>query len=165
MKRLVLVRHAKSSWSDPSAADFDRKLNKRGKRDAPFMAEKLAERDIRADLIIASPAKRAKKTAKHMAKAINYESSKIYYTEDAYSFAAPDLFEIIRKIDDKNEEVLFVGHNYGLTDFGEQLTGETLLNIPTAGIVCMTCQIPSWSEIQPGCATLKFFDYPKKYLK
>ena len=165
MKRLVLVRHAKSSWSDPSAADFDRKLNKRGKKDAPFMAEKLAEQGIHADLIISSPAKRAKKTAKYMAKAINYERSKIYYTEDAYSFSGPDLFEIIRKIDDKYSNVLFVGHNYGITDLGEQLTGETLLNIPTAGIVCMTSEISSWSEIRPGSATLEFFDYPKKYLE
>jgi phosphohistidine phosphatase len=165
MKRLVLVRHAKSSWSDPGAADFDRKLNKRGKRDAPFMAEKLAERGVRADLIISSPAKRAKKTAQHMANGIGYESSKIYYTADAYSFSATDLFEIIRKIDDKYGEVLFVGHNFGITDLAEQLTGETLMSIPTAGIVSMISTITSWAEIRPHCATLQFFDFPKKYLK
>lgn len=165
MKRLVLVRHAKSSWSDPGAADFDRKLNKRGKRDAPFMAEKLADRGVHADLIISSPAKRAKKTARYMAKGIGYESGKIYYTAEAYSFSAKDLFEIIRKIDDKYDQVLFVGHNYGITDFAEQLTGETLMSIPTAGIVAMTSKITSWSEIRPGCSTLEFFDFPKKYLK
>lgn len=165
MKKLVLVRHAKSSWSDPSVADFDRKLNKRGKRDAPFMAEKLAERGVKAELIISSPAKRAKKTAQHMAKGIGYEPSKINFTADAYSFSAGDLFEILRKIDDKYDEVLFVGHNYGITDLAEQLTGETLTSIPTAGIVAMTSKITGWSEIKPNCATLLFFDFPKKYLK
>ncbi len=165
MKRLVLIRHAKSSWSDPAAADFDRKLNKRGKRDAPFMAEKLANRGVHADLIISSPAKRAKKTAQYMAKRTGYECRKIYYPVEAYSFSASDLFEIIRKIDDNYGEVLFIGHNYGITDLAAQLTGETLMSIPTAGIVAMTSKIASWSKIRPNCATLQFFDFPKKYLR
>ena len=59
MKRLILIRHAKSSWSDYSIDDFDRSLNKRGERDAPFMAQKLAEKGIKPDLIVSSPAKRA----------------------------------------------------------------------------------------------------------
>ena len=165
MKKLVLIRHAKSSWSDPGAADFDRKLNKRGKRDAPFMAKKLADRGVKADLIISSPAKRARKTAQHMAVAIGYESSKISFSPEAYSFSAIDLFEIIRNIDVKYDDVVFVGHNYGITDFAEKLTGETLMNIPTSGIVAMTTEITRWEEIRPGCATLQFFDFPKKYLK
>lgn len=165
MKKIVLIRHAKSSWSDPDAVDFDRKLNKRGKRDAPFMAEQLAERGIRADLIISSPAKRAKKTAKHMAAGIGYDLSKIYYPAEAYSFSATDLFEILRKIDDRYSEVIFVGHNYGITDLAEQLIGETLSSIPTAGIVSMTSKIADWSEIRPNCATLQFFDFPKNYFK
>lgn len=165
MKKLVLVRHAKSSWNDPSAADFERKLNKRGKRDAPFMAEKLGDRGVKADLIISSPAKRARKTAQHMAQGIGYDGGRIFYAAEAYTFSATDLFEIIQNIDNKYDEVLFVGHNYGITDFAEQLTGETLTSIPTAGIVSMTCKIKGWSEIKPHCATLQFYDFPKKYLK
>jgi len=73
MKKLFLIRHAKSSWSDPSVSDFHRKLNKRGKRDAPFMAEKLAARDnTLPDIVISSPAKRAKKTARFMANGVGY---------------------------------------------------------------------------------------------
>ena len=165
MKRLILIRHAKSSWSDPQATDFERKLNKRGKRDAPFMAEKLAQRGIEADLIISSPAKRARKTAKHMAKAIGYTPAKIVFHEEAYSFSAADVFPILRDVDDQYEIICFVGHNYGLTDLAEQLTGEQLLNIPTSGMVGMTCRIANWSEMRPGCAQLEFFDYPKKYVK
>jgi len=63
MKTIILVRHAKSSWKDPSLDDFDRPLNKRGKRNAPFMGNKLKERKIMPDLILSSPAKRAKKNS------------------------------------------------------------------------------------------------------
>lgn len=165
MKQLILIRHAKSSWSDPRATDFERKLNKRGKRDAPFMAGKLAQRDVKADLIISSPAKRARKTAKHMAKATGYDPGSIVFNEDAYSFSAADLSPILQGVDNKYEVVFFIGHNYGLTDLAEQLTGETLLNIPTSGMVAMKCRIEKWSEMQPGCAQMEFFDYPKKHLK
>ncbi|MGA9237317.1 MAG: histidine phosphatase family protein, partial [Desulfobacterales bacterium] len=63
MKLIILIRHAKSSWKDPSLGDFDRPLNKRGKRNAPFMGQKLKERKIIPDLLLSSPAKRARKTA------------------------------------------------------------------------------------------------------
>lgn len=165
MKQLILIRHAKSSWSDPRATDFERKLNKRGKRDAPFMAEKLAQRGVEADLIISSPAKRARKTAKHMAKATGHDPGSIVFSEDAYSFSAADVLPILKGVDNKYEIVFFIGHNYGLTDLAEQLTGETLLNIPTSGMVAMKCRIEKWSEMLPGCAQMEFFDYPKKHLK
>lgn len=164
MKKLYLVRHAKSSWSDPKATDFERKLNKRGKRDAPFMAEKLAERGVQVDLIISSPAARTKKTAKFMAKGIDYSSKNIQYKEKAYSFTLKDLLGVVKKIDDAHTSVMVVGHNYAITDLAEYLTEEVLVNIPTAGIVGMEADITHWSDIDGGCAKLLFFDYPKKFL-
>ncbi|HID69647.1 MAG TPA: hypothetical protein EYP35_04115 [Desulfobacterales bacterium] len=71
MKHLLICRHAKSSWKDPSLADFDRPLNKRGKRDAPQMGKMLVSHGIFPDLIVSSPAKRAKKTALRLAKELN----------------------------------------------------------------------------------------------
>ena len=68
MKKLYLIRHAKSSWKDITLDDFDRPLNKRGKTDAPFMAQKLKDKNIYPDIIISSPAKRAKSTAKAFKK-------------------------------------------------------------------------------------------------
>lgn len=129
------------------------------------MAEKLAERKITADLIISSPAKRAKKTARHMAKALGYDPSEISFREEAYSFSSVDVLPILQNVDDKYETVFFVGHNYGLTDLAEKLTSEELLNIPTSGMVAMTCKIAFWSELKPGCGQMEFFDYPKRYLK
>jgi len=84
MKTLYLARHAKSFWGDQSIPDFDRPLNKRGKRDAPFMGEVLNEKKIRLDLIVSSPSKRTKKTAMEIAVKIGYLEKKIVYNEDLY---------------------------------------------------------------------------------
>lgn len=163
MKNLFLIRHAKSSWSDPSVSDFFRKLNKRGKRDAPFMAEKLASRGVSPDAIISSPAKRAKKTARIMAKAVGFPHSEIFYNDSIYSSSTTDLHRVLRSIDDSLSTVFFVGHNYAITDLAEELTARYIDNIPTTGIVAMSCNIERWQDLAPGCAQLLFFDYPKKY--
>ena len=81
MKTIILVRHAKSSWKNPRLDDFERPLNKRGRRDAPLMGEKLKERQILPDLILASPAKRARKTADLIAKAIGYPRKNIQFVD------------------------------------------------------------------------------------
>jgi len=163
MKKLYLIRHAKSSWSDPTVSDFYRKLNKRGKRDAPFMALKLADAGADPDLIVSSPAKRARRTARYMAQGVGYPEKKIHYVEAIYSSATEDLYRVLCCIDNDCKEVFFVGHNYGITDLAEELTGEELVNIPTSGIVAMKCDISSWSKIEAGCGKMMFFDYPKKY--
>ena len=77
MKTIILVRHAKSSWKDLRLDDFDRPLNKRGKKNAPFMGKILKARRTIPDLILSSPAKRAGKTARAIAKAIDYPKTKI----------------------------------------------------------------------------------------
>lgn len=163
MKRLYIIRHAKSSWSDPMVSDFYRGLNKRGKKDGPFMAEKLAASGAKPDIIISSPAKRAKKTAKFMAKAVGFDLDKIIYDDDIYSSATSDLYRVLKNIDNVYEVAFFVGHNYALTDIAEELTGEQLVNIPTSGVVVMECEIESWNQIGPGLAKMISFDFPKKY--
>ncbi len=163
MKKLFLIRHAKSSWSDPSVADFYRKLNKRGKRDAPFMANTLATRGEKPDIIISSPAKRAKKTARFMAKGVGYPENEIIYDETIYTSSTTDLYHVLQSIKEMHTTVFFIGHNYAITDLAEELISQQLLNIPTSGIVAMNCDIAQWKDIKPGCGTLLFFDYPKKY--
>ncbi len=163
MKKLYLIRHAKSSWSDPLVSDFERKLSKRGKRDGPFMAGKLAESGVQPDLILASPAARAKKTALFMAKAVGYEPQNIVFDEDIYHASWNDLLGILQKTDDDLKLVFLVGHNYAITDLAEKLSGESLGNIPTSGIAALQCDVQSWTAVVPGCAGLFLFDYPKKY--
>lgn len=163
MKELYLIRHAKSSWSDPDASDFFRKLSKRGKRDAPFMAAKLAERGVHPDLIISSPATRARKTAQKMAEAVAYKDAKIFYNDSIYSSSTLELYRVLRTLSDTFSTVFFIGHNYAITDLAEDLTGKSIGNIPTCGIVAMKCNIESWRSIAKINADLLFFDYPKRY--
>ncbi len=163
MKTLILIRHAKSSWSDPGAVDFERKLNKRGKRDAPFMARQLAGRSEAPDIIIASPAHRARKTAEIMADGIGYGRKRIRFDEGLYEAGAEDLLRIARSIGDECRSAFIVGHNYGITDFAERLTGETLTNIPTSGIAAVGCEVDQWRQLASGGCRLLFFDFPKNY--
>lgn len=152
MKTLYLVRHGKSSWKDLSLKDFDRPLNKRGKKDAPFMAELLKEKGIRPDIIISSPAKRARKTAEEFAKALKVGNivfdEKIYYEDES------DLLKIIDKAAKKHDTVFIFGHNPTLTDTANSLIEEEKIdNIPTTGIAIINLESKK----------LIGFEYPKKY--
>lgn len=163
MKKIFLIRHAKSSWSDPSVTDFHRKLNKRGKRDAPFMAAKLSSYDVLPTLVLSSPAYRAKVTAEFMAKEIGIKKKEIVFKDEIYSASLENLYFVARGVEDSHEVICLVGHNYVITDFGEQLTNEVLHNIPTSGIVGINLNIETWKELTPGCGKVFIFDFPKKY--
>ncbi len=162
MKRLFLVRHAKSSWKDPELEDFDRPLNKRGKRDAPVMGQKLQQRKTQIDLIISSPAKRAKNTAEFIAGKISYYPREILWLESVYTASSQTLFNLVHKIEDTFQNVMLVGHNPGLTSLAERLTGREIDNIPTCGIVAVDFEVDSWKHIKDMPGKLVFFDYPKK---
>ncbi len=163
MKRLYIIRHAKSSWSDPTLSDFDRKLNKRGKKDAPFMGTRLARYGIMPDAIYASPAKRARKTARAIAKRIAFPHKKITFDESIYSSSTMDLLNVLQRVSDRKDIIFLVGHNYAITDLAVELTDADILNIPTSGIVGIDLRIESWAETGPGTGDLLFFDYPKKH--
>ncbi len=102
MKRLYLIRHAKSRWSDSGLADIDRPLSKRGEQDAPAMGKILKkEFNARPDLILSSPAKRARKTARLIAKAFDYPREKIMIKDSLYAAGAPTIFNVIQYLDDR----------------------------------------------------------------
>jgi len=164
MKKLYLVRHAKSSWKDMSLDDFDRSLNKRGKRDAPFMAMRLSKYKVEPDILISSPAKRARKTAKTIATEIKYPANEIVFIESIYGGGGGALFALLQDLDDRLDSVMLVGHNPDLTMLAEFLSGKAVGNIPTCGIFCMQFDLSSWKDIAPGSGSFIFFDYPKKHL-
>lgn len=165
MKTLYLIRHAKSSWKDPDLRDFERPLNKRGKRDAPEMGQRLKKYKAVADVIISSPAKRAIKTAKIIAREVGFPVRKIVTKETVYLADVPTLVEVIRKISDKHHQVMLFGHNPGLTMLANFLVnGEPVENIPTCGIFCIEFEIDSWEKVEEGVGKTLFFDYPKKPL-
>ena len=163
MKTLFLVRHAKSSWKDSSIDDNDRPLNKRGKRDAPFMGELLKEKVVNPDLVISSPAKRASKTAQIIAEQIGYYKKDIIYSEEIYEASSRELVDFIKKIDDKYNSVMLFGHNPGFTMLNNFLSKHYIDNIPTCGIVALEFN-NTWKEIDKNTAKMIFFDYPKRYM-
>ena len=163
MKHLYLIRHAKSSWSQLDLDDVDRPLNKRGKRDAPFMGERLKKYGVYPDLVYTSPAKRARKTAGYICTAVGYPPDRIVRKKDIYTSDMNILLEVVRKAPEDVATLFLVGHNYVLTDLAEYLTGETLVNVPTSGIVSIIFAGDSWQEAGEGRGEMEFFDYPKKH--
>lgn len=160
MKKLFIIRHAKSSWKDLSLDDFDRPLNKRGKLNAPLMGGRLKDKNILPDIIISSPALRAKTTAITIAKEVNY-SKDILYKEDMYESDDYTIHNILRSVDNENNIIFLFGHNPGLNMLAENYVNFNE-NIPTCGIVEIEFDCNVWSEISSENAKLISFDYPKK---
>ncbi|OGU54559.1 MAG: phosphohistidine phosphatase [Ignavibacteria bacterium RBG_13_36_8] len=163
MKRLYLTRHAKSNWKDTGLTDFERPLNKRGKRDAPFMGKLLNEQGIKPDLIISSAAVRAVDTAKNISEKIGYRIDQIIIDKSIYEADSLHLFEIIKSLSEKYNTVMLIGHNPDLTYFANYLGDKRIDNIPTCGIVTIEFDTGSWRLVQPESGKIISFEYPKKY--
>jgi phosphohistidine phosphatase len=163
MKKLYVVRHAKSSWDDTEVADFDRPLNERGKRDAPVMAERLKANGVQPDLLVSSDARRAFSTAKRFGAAFGYSKHKIKKERRLYHASEEMILEIIRSLPDSAETAMVFGHNPGLTDFVNELSidGDVTDNIPTAGVVAFEVPVASWQDINFQMGRMVRFDYPK----
>ena len=162
MKILHLIRHAKSSWDYPELDDFERPLNKRGKHDIPLIGRQLLKRKVNPDLIISSPALRAATTARGLAEIIKYPLIKIRYVDQIYDSSAYNLLDIIKEQKNKYKVLFLIAHNPGLTSLANLLCDTYVDNIPTCGIYCLKMNITNWSDAQAKCATLNFFDFPKK---
>ena len=163
MKTLYLIRHAKSSWNDPGLDDFDRPLNKRGKRDAPFMASLLKGSKVQADFILSSPANRALTTARAFQDAYGLSDEDFATDKDLYHAYYRDVFRILSKVDDRYENVLCFGHNPTWTNVVNAFNDDYLANLPTCGIAEIRCPIDSWSEFSEGIGTLTNLYFPKQY--
>ncbi|MGK7389841.1 MAG: SixA phosphatase family protein [Candidatus Cyclobacteriaceae bacterium M2_1C_046] len=165
MKTLYLVRHAKSSWKDSSLDDEDRPLNKRGKRDAPKMGERLAKRNVFPDLMITSPAVRARTTCEVIADVLEYPEGEIEENEDVYLASEGELLSLVQRCDNLWNTVMIFGHNPGFTEFANSLADEDIDNIPTCGVFACTFDVDDWSEVDFGKGEMILFDYPKKEFK
>ena len=153
MKILLVLRHAKSSWKKANLADFERPLNKRGKKDAPRMGELIRREGIVPDLIISSSAKRALKTAESVALACGYDS-KIQTTRQLYHAWPDDYIDVINNVPNDYDRVMVVGHNPGMESLVEELTGEWI-RMPTATLVQISLKISQWSELSLESTSVK----------
>lgn len=148
MKKLLIMRHAKSDWNQPFASDFERPLNGRGEQDAPRMGEWLAERDLFPDLILSSPAVRARSTAELVADAAGFDCD-MALDRRIYHADAATLLEVINGLPDWAETVMLFGHNPGFEDLVSALSGSDE-RMPTAAIACINLAIDAWAEAERG---------------
>ena len=161
MKTLYLLRHAKSSWNFVELTDQERPLNERGRDDAPRVGKALAERDIRLDLVVASPAVRALTTAVLVARELDYPHDKIVIEPGIYQAEVDELVAIIRALPDVADSVLLTGHNPTITDTVNELSPTPIDEMPTATVVCLRFQCESWEQVKKTNAEFYFVDYVK----
>lgn len=160
MKKIYIVRHAKSDWSF-DVDDFDRPLNERGKRDAPLMAARLMQRNTIIDAFVSSPANRALKTARIFTEIFEKDKKSIILVKELYHADPETIFDVIAKMDDKYASIAVFTHNNGITDFVNGLGIVHVDNVPTCGIVGFAANTHNWSKVREADKTLLFFDYPK----
>ena len=162
-RTLFLVRHAKASRDDPDLPDRARPLTKRGTRNAAAMARRVAQRPDLPELIVSSPARRARRTAEAMAAACELELESLVVDERLYDATAEDLLEVIRALAPRLARVMLVGHNPGMTDVANVLAGVDIATIPTCGIAELRLEAGAWSDAGEGTATLIALDSPKDH--
>ncbi len=145
MKTLLILRHAKSSWKDAALSDHERPLNKRGHRDAPKMGRLLREKKRLPQLIIGSSAKRVHETIEHVSEAGGYKGE-ILYRDTLYLGEPADYFTLLKAVDERYDRVMVVGHNPGIEEFLELLTGQEQI-MPTAALAEVELPIDYWQEL------------------
>jgi len=163
-KQLLVMRHAKSSWSYEGLTDFERPLNKRGLRVAPQMAKFIHLQGLTPDLIVSSAANRAKMTAElFVGNCGDVVAEQLTYTRDFYHAPADVYCEHVgTMIDESVGTLLLVGHNPGLEDLLERLTGSWEV-MPTATIAHFDLGAERWADIDANFkAKLKNIWRPKE---
>ena len=158
MRKLFLIRHAKSSHKDDSLEDLHRPLSKRGERDALAMARHFADKGELLDVIYSSTAERALDYAQLLSE---FTGVALIPDLSFYTFIDSELREILYHLPDEVNSVAVVGHNAAITLVAELLAAESLENVPTSGIVALNCDVDSWDNLMAGCAEIEYFDYPK----
>ena len=159
---LLLVRHAKSSWSNPSLTDFDRPLNKRGASNAPLMGQRIRNYGLLLDTIITSTAERAKETSKLIAKEIKYELRDIDLESGLYHASREVFINILSR--QQNNNIAMVGHNPGIQDFSYWLSSAPEVNFPTCGVIHISFSLNNWTQIYKNSGKVIRFEYPKMFI-
>ena len=161
MKTLSIVRHAKSSWDSPELDDFDRPLNKRGKRDSVMMGERLLVQQRLPQRIVCSPALRAITTAKRMAKAMRLDQSLISTDSALYEADCDTLYDCVWSFDDDCDDMMLVGHNPGLSDLAQSLCRKNVAPLVTCAIIMLRFDCDAWHKIVPHSGEPVLSDFPK----
>lgn len=161
MKKLLLLRHAKSSWADDDLDDHQRPLNERGERDSFTMARFLADTDEGLDVIFSSTAIRALDFA-HVIS----EFTDVTMVPDLsfYTFDEDELMEIIRSLPDEASRIAVVAHNPAVLQVSNRLGEDELDKFPTAAIASFECDVDEWRDVNESNCTLTYFETPKRVM-
>ncbi|HEX7722333.1 MAG TPA: histidine phosphatase family protein [Pyrinomonadaceae bacterium] len=163
MKILLLLRHAKSSRDDTALRDFDRPLNDRGKDDAKLIGRFMREGSISPDLVISSPAKRARRTTELMLKSAGLDIN-VAFDERIYEADVHRLLAVVSQIEPVSNVVMLIGHNPGFEDLVEVLAGRTE-RLPTASLAQIDLAVEEWNKVRAGAGKLKWLVTPKDLKK
>jgi phosphohistidine phosphatase len=167
MRTLYLLRHAKSSWADPTLPDFERPLAPRGRRAAKRIARHLRRTGIQPELVLCSPAARARETLELIEPALG-DSSTVELDDELYAASGDALLQRIRAVDDAVALVMLIGHNPGLQELALLLAsgGDELQRIeakfPTAALATLTFATSAWSRLTPAGGALAAYVVPKQ---
>lgn len=160
MKTLTLIRHAKSSWLDMSIDDFDRPLNKRGEKDGPCMNKWLKNHAVQPELILCSPANRARLTLDALAY-LGRHAKDIMLVDDMYETSLMALVSTIQDIPDSVNHAAMIGHNPGLSDLAHYLSRDDFERLVTSAILILELDITQWNDIKPHCGSILTHVWPK----
>jgi phosphohistidine phosphatase len=168
MRRLLLLRHAKSSWSEPGASDRDRPLNRRGQEAAPRIGAYLARHRLIPDSVLCSTAKRARETWELVATEASAAPPPTF-TERLYDASSRALIDVLRHAGAEAKSLLVVGHNPGLQEVATALIASGDLEdrerlrekLPTGGLVVIDFAIEDWSKLHPRSGRLERFVVPR----
>lgn len=160
MRTLYLLRHAKSSWKDPSQADFERPLANRGRKACEIVARLIQDRGLEFDLVLCSTAIRARETIDLVSKYAKLKSE-LRFDERIYEATVSELLEIVSQLENDRKEVLLVGHNPGFEDLLHLFSG-TDHRFPTAAMAKIKLKISKWSDPFDKKASVDWVARPKE---
>ncbi len=162
MKKLIIVRHGKSSWGYENVADIDRPLKNKGIKNSYEMAARVQDLGHEPDAIISSPAVRALHSAIIFLRVLKVPLDKLFVNELFYHASDNELFEKIKSLDNNVETLMVFGHNPTFTSLANLFVKNEIDNIPTTGIVVLTFSVDTWNQISSKNLVEEFFDYPKR---
>jgi phosphohistidine phosphatase len=166
MRRLYLLRHAKSSWDDPMLADHDRPLAPRGRRAARVMAEHLRRKRITPELVLCSTSRRTRETLQRIAPGLG-EDADIQIEPKLFAASAAALLELLHEVPGEVESVMLIGHNPGIQDLAHSLasagseSARVRARFPTAALATLELN-GSWRALATGSAELVSLVEPKE---
>lgn len=161
MKRLVLIRHAKSSWKHPDLTDHDRPLNRRGRNNLGPMRQQLRRLGITVEQVFSSSANRALTTAKALAEVLSPGQS-VEVSPELYQFDSQPLWHFIQQAPVEFSSLALVGHNPAMEELAERLLQQPITHLPTCAVLELELQINDWQALYPGCAELSSSLSPKQ---